>query len=893
MMNNIENNFSAPPPPPQPEINPNIENQPSNTVPDNSFDLESSENFSEQPEKNQEKEQKLDEIRQDVENTGDRLGKPIDGGIKETVVMFKANELPTSGSCEGHVESGLPVPYVDVSAPNEPAERFVGENEIFEKVANKYNVTPEEVRTSQIDEAYWEAMKESSQNEETEEYKKWNEENEKLIQKGHNLLDEFYKERQVEPNVKLEIEEGVGGFRIHNGGEDYNPSIEEKGEFTEQEKKIRTEKVEKYRSEMNEFTEFLKGKYFENNEKSRTEQIEQEKIANDPTRNFLKEQGFEGDPKIKYSIDVISAESEKGVRLLAQKTFSNYDDLQSFIQENPDAIARKEIVEKLGIVPFKIDYDQSVYEWSSKLNKEQDQKLSEAFDRFADEKMDIKNFEKAREKMTPDEIKKKIGGLENKTLTHLDNPELSQIIGDKDEIARVVRRMGMDARQFENPDQKTLAGMAEQDLMQLGDHLKNGTSEDLLKADQLLGNYLYRSLSNQLREIFNRADVSIPWEEKEKMLKISSLADKIRGREDILKTRDLMAQEQSLRRIIGKYETENLPEDQEKVKNKEQEFEAIIPRGWTTLKHGTNALNWGEINPYSSDRIKLEKPLSMISQEEFEQDKQAGGQYDTTKNYAEVARRPEGMPDDEYAEKNKPFEMRVVFYKDHARHHTDPEYSQGLDKKTMDQIAKYYFANIQGGRHPLVPKGETLVKIGQTQEGGKDVFYFVPESLAETYSSEAGVEIKESKKESAKGLNTEEQKKLREQLKSEIKPKEELPQDSRSLNRYFIDNFRKFEGITLEQFKQQFTPETEQKFQAWAKQHIDTIIKEQPTGVRYPDTVASVLGNSPAAFQSMVLLKEGRNVGYDELLKMPFSEAAKKYLDIDLPEDYFNHFSKK
>lgn len=200
---------------------------------------------------------------------------------------------------------------------------------------------------------------------------------------------------------------------------------------------------------------------------------------------------------------------------------------------------------------------------------------------------------------------------------------------------------------------------------------------------------------------------------------------------------------------------ENLPEDQEKAKNKEQEFEAIIPRGWTTLKHGTNALNWGEINPYSSDRIKLEKPLSVISQEEFEQDKQAGGQYDTTKNYAEVARRPEGMSDNEYAEKNKPFEMRVVFYKNHARHHTDPEYSQGLDKKTMDQIAKYYFANIQGGRHPLVPKGETLVKIGQTQEGGKDVFYFVPESLAETYSSEAGVEIKESEKESAEGLNTE------------------------------------------------------------------------------------------------------------------------------------------
>jgi len=550
-------------------------------------------------------------------------------------------------------------------------------------------------------------------------------------------------------------------------------------------------------------------------------------------------------------------------------------------------------MEKLGIVPVKIDYDPSVYEWSSKLNPEQSEKLTEAFDRFADEKMDISNFEKPREQMTPEEVKQAISRIENKILTHLDNPELSQTIVDKNEIAEVIKRMGTDAGQFENPDEKILAGMAEQDLMRLNEHLKSSTPEDLLKADQLLGNYLYRSLSNKLREVLNRTDVSIRWEDKEKMLNVSLLAYKIRGREDIMKTRDLMAQERSLQRIIGKYESENLPEDQDKAENKEQKFEAVIPRGWTTLKHGTNALNWGEINPYSSDKIKLEKPLSVISQEEFEKDQQAGGQYNTTRNYAEVVKRPEEMSDDEYAEKNKPFEIRVVFYKDHARHHADPEYKQGLDKKTMDQLAKYYFANIQGGRHPLVPKGETLVKIGQTQENGKDVFYFVPESLKETYSSETGMEIKKFEKESAKGLNMEEQKKLKEQLKSEIKPKEQLPQDSRSLNRYFIDNFRKFKGITIEQFKQQFTPKVEQKFQAWAKQHIDTMIKEQPAGMRYPDTVASVLGNSPAAFQSIVSLKEGRNASYDELLKMPFSEAAKKYLDIDLPEDYFNHFSKR
>jgi len=211
----------------------------------------------------QDKNLKLEEIRQEVENIGDRIGRPIDEGIRETVAMFKANELPTSDSCEGHVERGLPVPYVEVSAPNEPQERFVGQNEVFEKVAKKYNITPEEAKTSKIDEAYWEAMKECSQNEETEEYKKWNEENEKLLAKGQGLLEEFYKERQVEPNVKLQIEEGVGTYRIHNGGEDYQSIIEEEQEYSDEEKKVRSEKLEKYRFEMKEFTNFLKGKYFE------------------------------------------------------------------------------------------------------------------------------------------------------------------------------------------------------------------------------------------------------------------------------------------------------------------------------------------------------------------------------------------------------------------------------------------------------------------------------------------------------------------------------------------------------------------------------------------------------------------------------------------------------
>ncbi|MBI4127880.1 MAG: hypothetical protein HY459_02290 [Parcubacteria group bacterium] len=214
------------------------------------------------PIENQEKNLKLEQLKQEVESIVDRTGRPIDEGIRETVVMFKAHGLPTSDSCEGHVERGLPVPYVEVAAPNEPEERFVGQNKIFAEVAEKYNLTIEELAAAMIDEAYWEAMRECSQNEETEGYKKWREENERLRIEADRLLEAFYKGRKVEPDVKLQITEGVGHFRVHNGGKDYQPIIETTQQFSEEEKKMRSKKVKKYRAEMSAFTQFLKDTYF-------------------------------------------------------------------------------------------------------------------------------------------------------------------------------------------------------------------------------------------------------------------------------------------------------------------------------------------------------------------------------------------------------------------------------------------------------------------------------------------------------------------------------------------------------------------------------------------------------------------------------------------------------
>jgi hypothetical protein len=46
----------------------------------------------------------------------DRLGKKIDAGILETVVVFNMLGITTFASCEGHTDWGLPYPWIDVEA---------------------------------------------------------------------------------------------------------------------------------------------------------------------------------------------------------------------------------------------------------------------------------------------------------------------------------------------------------------------------------------------------------------------------------------------------------------------------------------------------------------------------------------------------------------------------------------------------------------------------------------------------------------------------------------------------------------------------------------------------------------------------------------------------------
>src|SRR5260370_29918875 len=62
--------------------------------------------------------QRWDELAKKFSRTTDRLGMPIDAGIFETVVVLNALGIHTMASCEGHLDHGLPCPWVDIHEPS-------------------------------------------------------------------------------------------------------------------------------------------------------------------------------------------------------------------------------------------------------------------------------------------------------------------------------------------------------------------------------------------------------------------------------------------------------------------------------------------------------------------------------------------------------------------------------------------------------------------------------------------------------------------------------------------------------------------------------------------------------------------------------------------------------
>src|SRR3989338_3451421 len=138
----------------------------------------------------------------------------------------------------------------------EDAEYRKATDELRERLLKKYSFTEDEL-------AKFKKLGDEHQLKETPEYAEWSEVNKKLHGKVGQLLEEFYKDREVPENVKILLAEHYEGnhFNIYSGKEDYDK--EPKKKISDKEKVELTKKLKLYRAEFKEFAEFLKKKFFE------------------------------------------------------------------------------------------------------------------------------------------------------------------------------------------------------------------------------------------------------------------------------------------------------------------------------------------------------------------------------------------------------------------------------------------------------------------------------------------------------------------------------------------------------------------------------------------------------------------------------------------------------
>ena len=155
-----------------------------------------------------------------VEDIKDGLGLGPDDNIKEALIALAVHEVPTSGSCEGHItkkgeeKQGEPFPWIDIEVPE-----------------------PEG----------WEDSEKLQEG--------WKSENQGHRERMTGLLAEFYSNRDTSSDVHLDFQDrGIyGAFRMKSAGADLIDSLPE-GE--------KAQKLKLYQKEMDDFTEFLKEKHF-------------------------------------------------------------------------------------------------------------------------------------------------------------------------------------------------------------------------------------------------------------------------------------------------------------------------------------------------------------------------------------------------------------------------------------------------------------------------------------------------------------------------------------------------------------------------------------------------------------------------------------------------------
>lgn len=150
----------------------------------------------------------------------------LDRGIKNLVLALNARGIPTSGSCEGHVDHGSPAPWIKVRLAGKTMQRGG-------RIRRRSNANNEQERISRY-------------------------------------LRLFYRNRRVRSDARIVIDKVHAGFRIHNGGNAYvswrnlvnrNATRIRRGQkaraYISGGKVYRSARISRFRREMRAFAAFL------------------------------------------------------------------------------------------------------------------------------------------------------------------------------------------------------------------------------------------------------------------------------------------------------------------------------------------------------------------------------------------------------------------------------------------------------------------------------------------------------------------------------------------------------------------------------------------------------------------------------------------------------------
>lgn len=189
-----------------------------------------------------EKQKRYMTMKRKLKNSGDRLGRKIDKNIFETIVYLNLLDIPTSASCEGHLDHGVAAPWIDF-VPR-PSRTLTKLQKRAEKQLGNLLLAQESAKLSKkldsLQEVYTDTLDEISELLLTE------------LKPLVDLLTTHYREHECEYEQMLVLRNNYQWARLASVGELFQESR------TPEEKK---RALVYYQREMHEFTRFLRRTY--------------------------------------------------------------------------------------------------------------------------------------------------------------------------------------------------------------------------------------------------------------------------------------------------------------------------------------------------------------------------------------------------------------------------------------------------------------------------------------------------------------------------------------------------------------------------------------------------------------------------------------------------------